>query len=225
MIRLLPFIILIVLAWYGYRRFMQLPAESRERRLWQAAVVAFLLLTLFALVTGRLNWLGALLVGLIPFVRGLWRLFTHGLTLLGWWNTYQQARAMRTEYLRLFVTNGKMDGEVLQGEFQGQTLNALDKTQLDRLHQWLKQQDPVAARLLHSYLLSRFGDQPDTDAGADNMTLAEARTLLGVDETADKKTIVYAHRKMMQKFHPDRGGSHELAARINAAKDKLLEHL
>lgn len=225
MIRLLPFLLLLILAWYGYRRFMQLPAESRERRLWQAAVVAFLLITLFALATGRLNWLGALLVGLIPFVRGLWRLLTNGLTLLGWWQSYQQARAMRTEYLRLFLANGQLDGEVLQGEFSGKTLSQLDKNQLGSLHQWLSQQDPVAARLLYSYLLHRFGDQAGTETSNDPMSLAEARTLLGVDETADKKTIVYAHRKMMQKFHPDRGGSHELAARINAAKEKLLQQL
>src|SRR3546814_18841265 len=51
---------------------------------------------------------------------------------------------------------------------------------------------------------------------------AEARAVLGVDADADAETIRAAHRRLMVALHPDRGGSTELARRINVARDTLL---
>ena len=58
-----------------------------------------------------------------------------------------------------------------------------------------------------------------------SMTVDEAARLLGVDEGADAATIADAHRRLIQKVHPDAGGSAELAAQVNQARDVLLARI
>ena len=58
--------------------------------------------------------------------------------------------------------------------------------------------------------------------GRQAMSLDEAREVLGLKPGHTKDDVIQAHRRMMQKVHPDRGGSDYLAAQINKAKDTLL---
>jgi hypothetical protein len=54
------------------------------------------------------------------------------------------------------------------------------------------------------------------------MSQKQACEVLGIKPDASKEEIIKAHKRMMQKVHPDRGGSDYLAAQINQAKDTLL---
>jgi DnaJ family protein C protein 19 len=57
------------------------------------------------------------------------------------------------------------------------------------------------------------------------MRPAEARRLLGVGEGATIDEVREAHRRLIAKVHPDAGGSAELATRVNAARDALVNEL
>ncbi len=83
-------------------------------------------------------------------------------------------------------------------------------------------------QLLDSYLQQRFpgetpfGQQQAPGDSGTGMDRNEALAVLGLAEGASEEDIVAAHRKLIQKIHPDRGGNNYLAAKINQAKDLLL---
>jgi DnaJ-domain-containing protein 1 len=62
---------------------------------------------------------------------------------------------------------------------------------------------------------------PLTRAG--EMSLDQARSILGVGPRAAPAEIESAYRRLMLRAHPDQGGSDGLAAQLNAARDRLLK--
>lgn len=74
-----------------------------------------------------------------------------------------------------------------------------------------------------------FGHEPPGAAGSQGgapttsqMSKQDAADILGVDVSASPEEIRMAHKKLMQKIHPDRGGTETLAKQINHAKKVLL---
>lgn len=55
-----------------------------------------------------------------------------------------------------------------------------------------------------------------------DMTRDQARRILGLSTNATEQQVKEAHRRLMRRVHPDRGGSSQHAAQINRAKDVLL---
>lgn len=54
------------------------------------------------------------------------------------------------------------------------------------------------------------------------MSKKEAAEILDINIDATREEIIFAHKKAIQKNHPDKGGTSEMAAKINKARDKLL---
>ncbi len=55
------------------------------------------------------------------------------------------------------------------------------------------------------------------------MSRDQAREVLGLGTHPTRDEVIAAHRRLMQKVHPDRGGSTFLAQQLNEAKRVLLK--
>lgn len=145
-----------------------------------------------------------------------------------------QRSTVRTAALEMELDHdtGGLEGSVLAGRHEGERLADLDLEALLELHGELGG-DTESLQLLETYLDSRFPvwrERMDTDDGArqgsarstGRMTKEEAYDILGLEPGAPAAEIRKAHRRLMQRLHPDMGGSSFLAARINEARDILL---
>ena len=85
---------------------------------------------------------------------------------------------------------------------------------------------PVAMRFLRLWQVVKVFKRPPQPGNVRPKPGAipreEAYEILGLKPGASKEEIIEAHRKLIQKIHPDRGGSAHLAGQINKAKETLL---
>jgi hypothetical protein len=139
---------------------------------------------------------------------------------------------IKTHYLAMTLDHdsGAMDGEVVEGKFAGFQLSELALAQLIELAAELVT-DSDSAQVFEAYMDRSHPDwreggyQSANQAGlkeSTEMTAELAYEILGLSAGASKDEITHAHRSLMQKMHPDRGGSDYLAKKINLAKDLLI---
>lgn len=186
------------------------------------------------IATGRLHWILGLILGAALLARQL----PAKLNDLAEYRGNHRADGcshVQTNSLAITIDlrSGAIDGTVRGGHLQGCRLSRLALAELLELRSnWLAF-DSEAAALLTAYL-----DQAHTGWGARGtgqddrntsyagngsvLSQAQAYAMLGLANGAGRKQIIAAHRRLMQRLHPDRGGSGYLAARLNEAKTQLL---
>ena len=243
LLRLVLALILVAAIILAIRWFARTPAPRVARVLRRAGITAGILVLIYLAASGRLHWLYALIASAIPIVYRLsallgllpliQRLRSGGHTFKSAGGpTSGQSSAVQTRYLRMSLEHdtGAMNGEVLDGRFAGRHLNELGLDELLLLLDECEANDEQSAAVLRAYLDrvhgDRWQDQRDYSStkptDGSRMTRAEAYEILGLAPGAATQEIIDAHRRLMQKLHPDRGGSTYLAAKLNQAKDVLL---
>lgn len=127
---------------------------------------------------------------------------------------------------------GSLEGLVLAGSAEGRMLGSMDLAELTRLYREVAA-DMESRQLLETYLDCRFpvwradaeahgGKRLGIAPGAGAMTKEEAYKVLGLETGAAPADVLKAHRRLMQRLHPDVDRASFLAARIDEAKDVLL---
>ncbi len=222
--------ILILLLW-AVSAFAKADPKQARRLVRSIGGGAALLFAAFVLLRGEIAV--AAVAGLV------------GLGLLGWispgpagslgrrFKSLWPTSRVRTACLEMELNNltGAMHGVVLAGRHEGAALDALDLRTLIGL---FDEFDRDSCDLLAAYLDRRqpgwrANAQDDAasrgrarTAGAGKMTEEEAYKVLGIQAGSSAQEISRAHRTLIKKLHPDQGGSTDLAARVNEAKDVLL---
>jgi DnaJ-domain-containing protein 1 len=224
------------------------PAKVSRVLRWMGITAVVGVLLLLA-ARGYFHWLYVLFLSLLPLLPRILRLLTLIPVIRqlkaqidamrsGGRAAPGQTSQVQSRFLRMTLDHdtGDMEGEVLEGRFTGQRLSALSLEELLVLLNECRSEDEESEALLIAYLDRVHGDtwreqpeagsaggskQPD-QATDGQMTEQEAYEILGLEPGASEQEIIEAHRRLMQKLHPDRGGSTYLATKLNQAKECLI---
>ena len=243
MFRLLALLLLPIMAFYVAKSISQKFSLTARQNQILFLIMAALLIVGMLVAMGRLpaqfilaplGGLGAFLIRFLPTL----------MRLLPFWQMVMSRRAaaqpkssgqtstIRTEFLEMVLDHdsGEMAGTVLRGQHKDKLLNDMTlETLLSLLIEC--QADSDSRQVLEAYL-DRHQENWREQASATSrvfssdaeapMTRQLALEILGLTDAASEADIIRAHREMMRRLHPDRGGSDYLAKKINAAKDYLI---
>lgn len=220
----------LALAYYAWQRIQTLPPTTRRQVWWRVGMGALIVLAVLAVATGRLHWLGgavAIVLASLKFgASALFRLWP----LL---RASGRDAVFRTDHLevRFVPRTSQLHGTVLKGPHAGADLRRLSAEELQTLADHYQTRDKKSYYLVRIFL-QRAGanvgggsEQTHNDDSGfpSSPSRDEALQILGLSGNPDRDEIIAAHRKLIQKLHPDRGGNDYLAARVNQAKDVLLK--
>jgi len=242
--RIILIVIILIIAIMVLRWFVNANPAHVSRMFRRMVIYIFIAGLIFLAATGRLNWLFALIgavIALLPRLLPLLRYAPVIGSLIAYLKRQKAAAApssgqksrVETRFLRMTLDHdsGDMNGEILEGQFKGKLLSDLALDELVTLYKEYRVQDEQSAALLQAYLervhgeeWTKSGEEAASSVNTAIMSQSEASEILGIAPDADKEQIIEAHRRLMQKLHPDRGGSNYLAAKINQAKDILLNN-
>ena len=229
---LLPIAAIVFLAYLLLRpslsrpwsRRLRLPAWSKAR-IDKAVSVAIVAAALVVLIHGNV-WAAVCLFGL-----SLWMLGRSG----GGRPARAASTIQRSTTVELATdrNSGRRVARMIGGPHAGAVLDSIGLDGCLAVLAACRGPDPGGALLLEAYLDSRSAGwrptrETDHDAGprrtraTGGMTEEQAYQLLGLGSGAPRDAVVSAHRSLMKKWHPDQGGTADLAARANEAKEVLL---
>ncbi len=227
----------------GVRNYLRTAPVAIAQNLRTSILLIAILVLLFLSATGRLAPLLALLgagiafllrlmpylIRYLPLFQQLWSRRTAS---AGPYTTGRSDRStVNARFVRMHLDHltGEVSGEVLKGAFAGKRLKELSLDELVNLYAECKASDNQSAALVQAYLDRVYGEAWHTASDSNRrrpdegrMKREEALEVLGLSPQASKREIIEAHRRLIQKLHPDRGGSDYLAAKINQAKTILL---
>lgn len=229
--RIILLLVLLFAAWYVWRYIQSLDPQQRSKIIRSWGLIALVVVSLILVATGRMHWVGAAIAAAIPILRVLGGTLFKAMPLLRMWHSRTgKPSVIKTRGLAVSINfaTGETTGEVFEGPFQGKPLADLNEDQLREQLAFFQQQDRQSALLLQAYLLRRgfstgTSQQQQPPPATTDLDDNEALLILGLEPGASREDIIRAHRSLIQKLHPDRGGNDYLAAKINAAKETLIK--
>lgn len=206
-------------------KFKKTPQDQQKQKLFQLFLIGVAVAILFGVVTGKMHWFGAVIAGALPFLRnGLGLIMRFAPLLIR--STGGKAR-FNTEHLNVEIdlNNKSVTGVVTKGLHEGKQIQQLTPQELDELLEYYQSRDKKSVFFIKAVkkgFTAQNDPPPQTFIDPDRQ---EALQILGLSDNPSKEEIIKAHRKLINKLHPDRGGNDFLASRVNQARDTLLKDI
>jgi hypothetical protein len=233
---LLGFLALVALL-YALRAYTRASPAALAQLIKKAGGAGAIAAGLFFILRGRID-IGFALVAFGSWLVGT---FSRGVRRFGSPTGSGGVSRVRSAMIEMELdhASGAIRGAILAGKDEGKRLDALTRSALMDIYRHCRTVDPDGARLLEVYFDRRFsgwrqtGDGRRDARGGDpggvgpnrrggTISEDEAYEILGLKKGAARQDIARAHRDLMKKLHPDHGGTTDLAARVNEAKDVLM---